>query len=154
MPQIIMAVVALLVFAGGYYFFSAKEEVPVVTPPALTETAPIAPPVTTKKKYFDGQYSAEGSYTIPTGELEKMTVSLTLKDGIITEADFTSNPIEAGSKFNQGKFREGFRTLVVGKDIDTVTLTVVNGASLTGMGFNEALKAIKEKAQTQATVPA
>jgi NifU-like protein involved in Fe-S cluster formation len=86
---------------------------------------------------------------IPNKETEKITVSLTLKDGVITEANFQGNPVEQGSIFNQKKFSEGYTALVVGKNIDDVALTVVNGASLTPIGFMEALKVIKTKA-TQA----
>lgn len=158
MPVFIV-ILAIAILGGGYLFFMG-DKTPVETAPvAVTTTptpepvAPVMPPVAPvagKQKYFDGQYSAEGSYEIPNKEIEKITVSLTLKGGIVTAADFTSNPEEAGSKFNQGKFREGFQAEVVGKNIDEVALTVVNGASLTPKGFMSALEAIKVKAQTRA----
>ncbi len=169
MPQILIVLAAVVVLGGGYFFFSSGdapaeneniaattpvvETVPApvpVTPPLAPETTPPPAVVPTKKKYFDGQYSAEGSYVIPNQEVEKLTVSLTLKDGIVTAVDFTSNPEESGSKFNQKKFSDGYKALVVGKDIDTITLTVVNGSSLTPIGFTEALKAIKVKATVAA----
>jgi uncharacterized protein with FMN-binding domain len=152
---IFIVILAVAVLGGGYYFFTGSNA--PVTPAPLAATNPVAQPTapvanptapvtSMKKKYFDGQYS----YVIPNKEVEKITVSLTLKDGVITTADFTGNPIEAGSKFNQGKFREGFKAEVVGKNIDEIALTVVNGASLSPKGFTEALEAIKVKAQTQA----
>jgi uncharacterized protein with FMN-binding domain len=103
-----------------------------------------------KKKYIDGQYSADATYTVPENAVEKITVSLTLKDGMITAVDFTGNPKEQGSVFNQKKFSEGYKALVVGKNIDEVALTVVNGASLTPKAFMDALGQIKVKAQSQA----
>ncbi len=171
MPQILILVAAVIVLGGGYFFFSssaptevskAPENTAVVTPPTpVAPTTPVnepvpspsippATPTAMKKKYTDGQYSAEGSYVIPNKEVEKMVVSLTLKDGIITAVDFTSNPEETGSKVNQKKFSDGYKDLVVGKDIDTIALTVVNGSSLTPVGFMEALKTIKEKAHSAA----
>lgn len=158
-----MVVVALVLFGGGYYFFTGDksaetaptpvvETAPVapVAPAPVAETVPVAPAPSMARKYIDGQYSADASYTVPNGTQEKITVSLTLKDGIITAADFTGTPIETGSKFNQGKFREGFKAEVVGKKIDEIALTVVNGASLTSKGFMDALGQIKTKAQTPA----
>jgi len=164
MPQLFIALAALVLVGGGYFIFSGDKTpaetttptpapiaqpvpTPVTPEPTTSGTPPVAP-VAGKKKYFDGQYIAEGSYVVPNGTTETLTVSLTLKDGIITDADFISTPIEAGSKFNQGNFRKGFKDLVVGKDIDSVNLTVVNGSSLTPKGFMSALATIKTKAQT------
>jgi uncharacterized protein with FMN-binding domain len=124
-------------------------ETPSPTPIVLTTPA-AAPAIPMKKKYVDGQYTAEGSYVLPNNEVEKITVSVTLLNGIITTVDYKGNPIEQGSIFNQKKFSEGYKALVVGKNIDEVNLTVVNGSSLTSLGFMEALKSIKVKAQTSA----
>ncbi len=120
---------------------SNKDTTSVATPPAATTPA--------RKKYTDGTYTADGTYTIPDGQ-ETITVSLTLKDGIITDANFTGNPTERQSKFNEEKFAAGYRAEVVGKDIDRVNLTVVNGSSLTPMGFMDALAKIKTEAAAKA----
>jgi uncharacterized protein with FMN-binding domain len=168
----IFIIVALLVLGGGYLFLSgdkstatstgevAKVETPAPAPTPTTPTpapttptqpvaAPTPAPVAMKKKYTDGQYSAEGSYVIPNKETEKITVSLTLKDGIVTEVSHTGSPKEQASILNHKKFSEGYKQLVVGKNIDEIALTVVNGASLTTKGFMNALEDIKTKA-TQA----
>ncbi len=165
--QILAIIVALIAIGGGYLFFTkapaapAAPTTPIVeeaqaqpTAPVTTETpapvAPVAAPVSMKKKYIDGQYSADATYTVPENAVEKITVSLTIKDGVITAADFTGEPKEQGSVFNQKKFSEGYKALVVGKNIDEVALTVVNGASLTPKAFMDALGQIKVKAQSQA----
>jgi uncharacterized protein with FMN-binding domain len=172
--QILFILIALAALGGGYFFLSGDKamqntnptvaqktdevDVPAPTPTtptpaAPTPTQPIAAPtpapVAMKKKYIDGQYSAEGSYVIPNKETEKITVSLTLKDGIVTEVSQTANPKEQASILNHKKFSESYKQFVVGKSIDEIALTVVNGASLTSKGFMGALEAIKTKA-TQA----
>jgi hypothetical protein len=46
----------------------------------------------------------------------------------------------------QGKFKEGFEEAVVGKPLDEIALTVVNGSSLTPKGFMDALTKVKLEA--------
>ena len=47
----------------------------------------------------------------------------------------------------QGNFKAGFSELVVGKPVDQVSLSVVNGSSLTPKGFMDALAKIKAEAK-------
>ena len=149
MPVFIV-ILAVALLGGGYFFFMGDKTVAETAPVAVIAPAPT--PVAAKQKYFDGQYSAEGSYEIPNKEIEKVTVSLTLKDGMITAVDFVANPTEQASVYNVGKFKETYKSEVVGKNIDEVALTVVNGASLSPKGFMDALSAIKVKAQTAPAV--
>lgn len=95
--------------------------------------------------YRNGKYSAEGSYQSP-AQLEKIGVEVTLADGVITDSVFTVEGKHPTSKMMQQKFSEGFKKLVVGKNIDEVSLTVVNGSSLTPKGFMDALSKIKKQA--------
>ncbi len=104
------------------------------------------PTPTSDSTYEDGTYTKTGAYVSPAGQ-ETVTVSLTLENDIITDATFTGNATNPGSVRNQSKFAEGYSTLVVGKSIDAVALTVVNGSSLTGIGFMDALDAIKDDAK-------
>lgn len=102
-------------------------------------------PVVNNKKYKDGTYSAIGNYVSPNGP-ESVNVTLVLKDDVVTSTTFKGNGTHATTMKMQGLFSQGFNTLVVGKKLDEVSLTVVNGSSLTPKGFMDALSKIKLEA--------
>ena len=95
--------------------------------------------------YADGTYTATGSYSSP-GGTETISISLTLSDDVITAA--TAEGEATGGPFSQyqGEFEENFAALIVGKDIDDVSLDKVAGSSLTSGGFNAAVETIKSDA--------
>jgi hypothetical protein len=96
--------------------------------------------------YADGTYTKKGTYSSPAGP-ESIVISITLEDDIITNATFTGEATNRASINNQNKFAAGYQALVVGKPIDQVSMTVVNGSSLTPDGFMEALNAVKADAK-------
>jgi hypothetical protein len=96
--------------------------------------------------YTDGMYSAEGTYRSPAG-METVHVALTIKDDTVTAATFTGDATNPKSKVMQGNFAAGFKELVIGKPIDSLSLGVVNGSSLTGGGFMDAVAKIKAEAK-------
>lgn len=98
-------------------------------------------------EYKDGTYSATGNYVSP-GGAEELGVQITLKDGVITNAEVDSKASRPNSVKFQGMFVSGFKPLVVGKNIDEVQLTKVSGSSLAPGGFNEALEEIKQQARS------
>ena len=100
----------------------------------------------TNAEYKDGQYTATGNYNSP-GGTEDITVTVTLKDGVITDTSAQANASGATAKEYQGKFISGYKDLVVGKSIDSVSLDRVSGSSLTSGGFNRAIEDIIEQAQ-------
>ena len=95
--------------------------------------------------YTDGTYTAEGSYQTPE-TVEKISVTLTLADGIVTDVEVTGDPQAPESKQYQGQFIEGIADEVDGKAIDDLNVSRVAGSSLTSGGFNQAVAAIKEQA--------
>lgn len=101
---------------------------------------------TASKGYKDGSYTATGQYDSPAG-LERVTVSLALKDNTIVSAEVTANSANRRSQKYQKDFIGGFKPYVIGKKIDSVNLDVVSGSSLTPEGFNDALNTIKQQAQ-------
>jgi uncharacterized protein with FMN-binding domain len=103
-------------------------------------------------KYADGSYSAGGSYTSPAGA-ETVNVSLTLAGDVISDVTFSGNATNPASVRMQSQFSQGYREMVVGKSIDEVSLTVVNGSSLTPKGFMDAIVKIQAQAMnpTQAS---
>ncbi len=96
--------------------------------------------------YNDGAYSAAGVYRSPAGA-ESVTVSLILKDDVIIDATFIGDATHKKSIAMQAAFTEGFNEQVVGKSLDEVSVGVVNGSSLTGVGFMDAVAKIKVEAK-------
>ena len=96
--------------------------------------------------YKDGTYTATGSYMSPGGP-DKLGVSLTIKNGIVTDATVTPEPGDRESQYYQGIFVASYKPLVVGKDISTIKLSKVSGSSLTSGGFDDALAQIKAQAK-------
>jgi uncharacterized protein with FMN-binding domain len=97
--------------------------------------------------YEDGTYTKTGTYTTPGGQ-ESVTVTVTLADGVITSTSTEGSGSNGNTVEYQGKFIAGYKDLVVGKKIDEVSLSRVSGSSLTSTGFNHAIDAIKEDAQS------
>lgn len=145
---------------GATWFMSKPQPTTPDVPPVVSNEpvpTPVDPnqttPVTTTPSatmYNDGTYTAEGAYSSPAGN-ETVTVSVTLANDVITDATFTGNAKNPGSVANQKKFSDGFKAEVVGKSIDSINLTVVNGASLTPKGFMDALSKIKTQAMKPMT---
>jgi len=96
--------------------------------------------------YKDGTYSATGSYSSPGGR-ESIKLTVTIKDGIITSTSLDEKASNGEAKEYQDDFDSGYKTLVVGKNIDEVSLSRVAGSSLTSNGFNDALDEIKSDAK-------
>ena len=97
--------------------------------------------------YENGSYSAEGEYVSPGGN-EAITIKVTLKDGVITDTSATSGATDSEAEEYQSQFISGYKSLVVGKSIDSVRLSRVSGSSLTSQGFNDAIDQIKSDAKT------
>ncbi|MBM3271776.1 hypothetical protein FJY94_00595 [Candidatus Kaiserbacteria bacterium] len=121
---------------------------PVGTPGNVTDTptqpTPATAPVTST--YKDGTFSADGVYQSPAGN-ETVHVSVTLKGDVVTATTFKGDATNPGSVNNQKKFSGGYTQLVVGKKLDDIKLSVVNGSSLTPGGFMDALADIKAEAR-------
>ena len=135
--------IALIVIVGfGIFSFSGngKKE---MTPSPSTKPENAMEQVS----YKDGIYSQEGNYTSP-GGAEQIGVTLTLKNGLVTEAEVTPKAERPISVKMQGVFTENFKELVIGKRIKDLNLGKVSGSSLTPKGFNDAVEKIKAEAQS------
>lgn len=98
-----------------------------------------------QSSYKDGTYTVVGNYTSP-GGAEELGVTVTLKDGVITETSVEPKATRPNSVKFQGIFAENYKPLVEGKKIDEVKLDKVSGSSLAPKGFNDALEKIKTEA--------
>ena len=95
--------------------------------------------------YADGTYTAEGSYQTPES-VETISVTVTLENDVITAVEVTGNPTKRESEEYQADFIGGIQEVVVGKDIDEISVSRVAGSSLTSGGFNDAIAQIKDEA--------
>ena len=131
---------------------------PAATPPSGESPAPTpartptpTPPPTSQAPgasthaYKDGTYTAEGSYFTHAGP-ESVTITLTLKNDLITDSKFNGAPNAEMSGFYMQMFADTYKPLVIGKNIADVQLDRVSGSSLTPMGFNDAVAKIKAQA--------
>lgn len=146
----IAAIVIILVLAGGgFVLLQNKKTQPTAqesnNKPAATTNEPSTS--SSSQTYKDGSYTAEGDY-ITHGGPESISVSLTLKGGVIEDVNVTSQAKDAMSTQMQGQFISGYKPLVMGKKIDDVNLSRVSGSSLTPLGFNDAISKIKSQAKS------
>ncbi|WP_136055590.1 FMN-binding protein [Microbacterium sp. K24] len=95
--------------------------------------------------YTDGTYTADGQYQTPE-TVEKISVTLTLADGVVTDVEVTGDPQAPETENYQGQFIDGIADEVEGKSIDDLNVSRVAGSSLTSAGFNDAVESIKEQA--------
>lgn len=147
--KIIAGIIVIALAGFGFWKFGKKDAVapeqgsnstsPITTTPSNTPA--------TARKYKDGTYSADGNYVSPAGK-EAVSVSINIKNNIVTDASFIGKATNPGSKKMQENFSAGFKQFVVGKSVDSISLTVVNGSSLTPKGFMDALSKIKTQAQS------
>jgi len=96
--------------------------------------------------YTNGTYTQTGAYSTPGGR-ESITVTVTLENDTIIATELTQHATAGDSRQYQSRFASGYKDLIVGKDIDTVSLSRVAGSSLTSNGFNDALDVIKADAK-------
>lgn len=111
-----------------------------------TAPTPTTPTTAATHTYADGTYTKAGTYRSPEGR-ENVSLTLTLKDDVVTKSSFTATSDEDTSQRYMDRFSSGYSSLVVGKAIDSIKLTVVNGSSLTPKGFMDALAQIKTEAK-------
>jgi hypothetical protein len=96
-------------------------------------------------QYDNGTYSANGSYTSP-GGTESVNVSLKVENDIVASVTVTGSAKAGDSKLYQNLFIKGISGEVVGKKLDGLSVGRVNGSSLTGGGFNKAIREIQAQA--------
>jgi uncharacterized protein with FMN-binding domain len=108
--------------------------------PAVTTPAPAS-----QTKYRNGTYTAGGSYISPGGQ-EHLTVTITVTNDAVTASDLSQIANNRNSANFQSRFKQNYQPLVIGQPLDTIHLDQVSGSSLTSIGFNQALEAIKTQA--------
>lgn len=113
---------------------------PVLTTPPLIPTIQALSPTNTAAK----SATATVDY-MPEGRSESITVSLQLNNRIITELHSTHSMNMGKSRMYQQAFEAEIQPLVVGKDINSLNLSRVAGASLTTDAFMQAIATIRSQ---------
>jgi uncharacterized protein with FMN-binding domain len=115
-----------------------------ITPDSSTNSTSTG---SSSSSYKDGTYSATADYYVPHGD-ETIAVSLTIQNGLITNASIQNSEGDRESAQFQENFATSYKSYVVGKSISGLRLSVVSGASDTTQGFNDALTQIATEAQS------
>jgi cytoskeletal protein RodZ len=149
-PAIVGIIVVVLIglgTAGVIALNNNKEATPQTA--QSTETSgtnqPATPSTTTSSQYKDGTYAATGSYATPGGQ-ESVDLEVKLMGDTVQSIELTQNAITGEAKDYQARFASGYKSMVVGKSIDEISLSRVAGSSLTSAGFNDAIDQIKNDA--------
>jgi hypothetical protein len=155
MPYII-ALVVIVALGVGFTLLQSDKTVTTETPTPITETvtetqAPAetvdATETAAENDYKNGTHATQVTYMTPMRAEYLLDISLTLKNDIVTDADVVySKGAEVDP--NAQKFEAAYKSEVIGKDIDSLNLSRVGGASLTTTAFNEALVSIKSNAKS------
>jgi len=101
-----------------------------------TVTLPVTSSVTAIER------SVDVSYLTPARTSHELTVSLTVAQGIVTDATIIYDKGDGFSNAHQERFDGAYKAEVIGKPIDSISLSRVGGASLTSGAFNDAVKKI------------
>ncbi|MFI6693053.1 hypothetical protein ACIBLA_15045 [Streptomyces sp. NPDC050433] len=113
------------------------------SPSALNTSPASSGSASHRGPYDDGEYSVDGEYGTRGSSIG---VAITLEDDEITAAEVTPHATNKTSLALQRRFADAVPALVVGRDIDDVSLDRVAGNSHTPAGFNDALEKIKAEA--------
>lgn len=146
MPYIIALLIIAVIGVGFTFFQTNKSDTPAPTtqetsvPTASTAVSDVA-------TYKNGSHVTKVSYMTPKRNEYLMDVTLVLENDIITDAQIVYSQ-GAEKDPNAAKFDAAYRTEVIGKDIDTINLSRVGGASLTTGAFNSAVTNIKNDAKS------
>jgi uncharacterized protein with FMN-binding domain len=154
LSSLILALFIIVIFGYALYQKGQSTMYVAQSPTPTPETTPVTPPVVadtstkrvvTTSKYKNGNYSAVGGYDSP-GGYDQLGVSLTLQNDIVTSVTATAMAQDRTSLRYEQRFISGFQSYVTGNNIDSISLSVVSGSSLTPIGFNDALSKIKAQA--------
>ena len=144
----VIAVVVIVAIAGFAYKQSTTQKQQTLGASDKQEAKIAAKPTDATSSYKDGKFTAEGDYMTHVGQ-KHISVTLTFKNGVIADADVTNQADDPMSTRYQDAFISGYKQYVVGKKIDEVHVSKVASSSLTPIGFNNALDAIKKQSQAQ-----
>lgn len=145
MPYII-AVLAIAVVGIGFTFFQSSKQSTIPETSTTVTNTPTTEVVTQTNIYKNGVHTATVTYLTPVKAEYMLGVSLTLENDTVTDAQVIYSQ-GAEKDPNAQNFETAYRTEIIGKNIDSLNLSRVGGASLTTGAFNKSLAAIKTDAK-------
>jgi uncharacterized protein with FMN-binding domain len=116
--------------------------------PQTTSSTPSTSATVSNATYKDGTYNASATYSVPREYTNSIKVTLTVKDGKITNVTTNSQTDDRESEAYISDFESSVSSAVVGKSLANLSANRIGGASLTTEGFNEALQQIQSNAKT------
>ena len=121
---------------------------PTSTPTSASTPAPTPTPkpVVASSPYRDGNYTVQKQYSVP-HSFESITVTLTVKNGVVTGSQIQNSENEPESANFQEGFAADYQSQVVGRSLSSLSLAGVAGASDTTRAFNQAVASIRTQAQ-------
>jgi uncharacterized protein with FMN-binding domain len=146
-PRIIgiAAVVGILVILLAAYAVQNHHRADVSATISNNSHVTSSTKTSSSSEYKNGTYSSTGTYMSPGGQ-EEIGLQLTISGDTVTSSNLTEYA-QGESRQYQDMFTNGYKSLVIGKKLDDINLTVVSGSSLTSAGFNQALATIKSDAK-------
>jgi uncharacterized protein with FMN-binding domain len=147
---VIMAVV-IVTFGVKWHNKHELSETGASTPTSVSASTQSTPTTSTSStstsaSYKDGTYTAHAEYYVPHGS-EDISVTLTLKDGVVTASNIKNSESDPESAQFQEDFASSYKSYVVGKNINGLNISFIAGASETSQGFNDALRQIANQAK-------
>src|SRR4051812_32591132 len=124
----ITVIVVIVLVVGGIVLFGKKKPSDSdttsssSTPNTLADNNTSTTP--SNAAFKDGTYKATGSYDSP-GGTQSITITVTLKDGVITDTSAQEGANDPTAQQHQDEFVGGYKQLVVGKKITAVKLSRV-----------------------------
>lgn len=145
---IVAVVLIVLIITAAVATSPRKKVIAVTATNSQTNTSPSTPAAAgSTSDYKDGTYSATGSYESP-GGTQQITVDITLHNDIITNTAASPGAQDPTSESYESAFIASYKSLVVGKNINSVSALRMSGASLTLQGFDDAITQIENQARS------
>lgn len=143
--SLISLIVIALIAAIAHYEVRARNAARSASTNTAIQTPAATPATSSAGSYKDGTYSASSSYYVPHGG-ESIKVTLMLKNGVIADSSIVNSENNPESAQFQEQFASEYKSSVVGKNISSVQLSYVAGASDTTQAFDDALQQIMNQA--------
>ena len=102
--------------------------------------------VTSTSSYKDGTYTATANYSIPHGERNSISATITISGGTITAVTTNDNYTDGESAMYIDSFESSVSSATVGTSLANASFSRIGGASLTTEGFNSVLDTIRSQA--------
>lgn len=103
--------------------------------------------VNTQTQTVNKTFKTTLSFEVPKGHVDSLTVSVLVdENGIIKDVNFNQQSSNHESEEYYDRFSSSFsKSSVIGKNINSVSLSRIGGASLTTNAFNDAIKILSKQ---------